>query len=172
MLPEIANEVIDHIFKIGYVPLFLGKAATKVDPTRTLKGEYVEGINFEKGVDLRDKTNLLEAAKIMKESSLVVGLDNGLLHLAACSDVPIVMAFTNVEPRHRMPYRHDVLGWEVYPIVPDEKIECRFCQSQMKFAFDQNFAYCYYDDYKCIQNLTADKYINQINEALKNDVET
>jgi ADP-heptose:LPS heptosyltransferase len=170
LLPEVANEIIDYIIKIGYTPVFLGKAESKVDPKRTLKGEEIEGIEYEKGLDLRDKTTLLEAAKVMSRAAVVVGLDNGLLHLAACSEVPIVMAFTNVEPRHRMPYRHDKLGWNVYPIVPDEDVKCRFCQSQFKFAFDQNFAFCYYEDYKCIQNLTADKYIEKIDEVLKNSV--
>lgn len=80
----------------------------------------------EQYIDLRDETSLIEAAAILADASVVVGVDNGLMHLAASVGAPTVMGYTTVEPHHRRPY--DVPHVEV---IPSDDLDCRFCQSRM-----------------------------------------
>ena len=102
----------------------------------------------------------------MGGAEVVVGLDNGLLHLAACTPVKIVAGYTTVKPAHRMPYRVGELGYKVWPVVPDLALKCRYCQSKAGFVYKFDFRSCYYGDYECTINLSADKYIKKIGEAL------
>jgi len=52
----------------------------------------------------------------------------------------------------RMPYRHNKLGWEAYPVVPDETLKCRFCIENTIHARAVNIMMqCLYDDFKCVE---------------------
>lgn len=170
-LPEIVNKISEYIFSKGYIPVFLGTDKTLLvvnhgSSSVTYKGRFNEAVDYSLGLNLVNQTNLSEATEIMARAKAVVGLDNGLLHLAGCTDVPIIGGFTTVDPKYRMPYRNDVLGWNFYPVVPDKTLECRFCQSSWSFVYEKDFKLCYYDDYKCTKELTADKYIEQLEKIL------
>ena len=65
-----------------------------------------------------------------------------------------------------MPYRHNELGWNCYPVVPPKSLSCRFCQSNWNLTFGHDFKYCFYDDYKCVKMLEADLYIEQLEHLL------
>lgn len=167
MLPEVVNKLSDYIKSKGYEVVFLGNRYSKVGAlVDNIKGNLKEDIDFTKGIDLIDKTNLLEAGKIIAGAKALVGLDNGLMHLAGCTDVPIVGGYTTVEPIYRLPYRNNQLGWNCYPVVPEETLKCRFCQSNFDFIYDHDFRTCYYKDYKCTKMLTAEKYTEQLEKIL------
>lgn len=161
------NETVDYIISKGYNVVFLGN---KIVPVKgcadAIRGHFNEEINFSKGISLIDKTNLLEAGKIISQSKCIVGLDNGLLHLAGTTDVPIVAGFTTVNPLVRLPYRHNELGWSCFPVVPDECLKCKFCQSEWALVYDWDFRYCFYDDYACKFQLTGNKFIEQLEKIL------
>jgi ADP-heptose:LPS heptosyltransferase len=165
MKAEITNDIIDFIVEKGYTPVFLGKDETDAGSGHTIKGTFSTEINFDKGIDLRNQTSMLETIKIIQESSGIVGLDNGLLHLAGTTDIPIVGGFTTVKPEHRLPYRNDILGDNYYPVVVED-LPCNFCQSNMLFTFKHNFTKCIYGDYKCCDLLSSDKYIEQLDLIL------
>lgn len=168
-LSKSINEVVDYIVKYTeYTPVFLGKKYTQSmvhnGKEQAIIGKF-DDIYFTKGINLIDKTTLLEAHSIMSNAACVIGLDNGLLHLAGMSDVPIVGGFTTVNPEHRMPYRNDVKGYNFYEITPDKNLGCRFCQSQMSFA-SHDFRKCLYDDYACLELLPSEKWISVLKVIL------
>jgi len=165
-LPEHVNKVVQYIKFKNYTPVFLGKEEAHNGSGYTIKGNFREEINYDKGINLLNKTSLLETHAIIKNAKTIVGLDNGLLHLAGTTDIPIVGGFTTVDPEHRMPYRHDQMGWNYYPVVPTQDLKCRFCQSNWNFTYDHDFKECYYKDYLCIKQLNADLYIKELEKIL------
>lgn len=165
-LPQYSKGVSEYLVSKGYTPVYLGKSyiptGTKHSIFGTFKADYSSGIN------LIDKTNLFQAHAIMNSATCVIGLDNGLCHLAAMSKVPIVVGFTSVEPRHRLPYRNNELGWNCYVVKP-KNLDCFGCQSNFNFADSTvDFKYCPYGDYLCVKGMTTDLWIEQIDKALKN----
>lgn len=164
---ESISEVCDYITKIGYTPVFLGKSFTEAYNGEGITGNF--DIDESKGISLIDKTSLLEAHGIMARAKCVIGVDNGLLHLGAMSEVPIIYAFTSVIKEHRLPYRHNEMGWNCYPIESKE-LKCFGCQSNCSFPpIDHDFRNCMYevDAYKCVDLLTSDKFIEQIKKVLE-----
>lgn len=172
--PEHINKIVDYVIERGYTPVFLGKKMTHSGYKYIIEGTIKEDeINFSKGVDLLDQTSLLEAAKICENSQCVLGLDNGLLHVAACTDVPVVAGYNIVQPEYRMPYREGVLGKDIYPVVPPKSLKCRFCQGNWGFCYNKkdgsdshSFTTCWYSDYKCLDELNADLYIKELEKIL------
>ena len=167
--PEAVNNVIDFVLSKGYTPVFLGREVTKEDsgPDLFIKGTFNQVINFDKGINLINKTDTLEMVKIIQGAKCIVGLDNGLLHIAATTDIPIVGAYSTVKPEHRLPYRHGIKGWNYYPIqLTQEELTCNQCQSNWTFLFNFDMRRCYYKDYKCLELLSAEKYITELEKIL------
>lgn len=159
--PKHINATVDGILERGLVPVFLGKE--QVAPGAD--GKFAEGIDFSKGINLINQTNLLQSGVALKHAQAVVGLDNGLLHLAACTDVPIVMGLSSLYARHRIPQRHGQIGWNTHIIEPEESLPCRGCQSKINFV-EHDFRFCYFKDYKCLDQLTADKFLAKLDLCL------
>lgn len=166
MYAEYINEICNYIKDKGYEVVFLGKTETQTGVKHIIQGSFSNEVDYSIGLNLIDKTFLLETTKIISMAKTIVGLDNGILHLAGCTDIPIVGSFSSVEPKYRMPYRNDILGWNYYPVVPPEDLKCRFCQSNMVFTHSHDFKTCYYKDYQCLSKLTPDLYINELEKIL------
>ena len=166
-IPSSINGTVDYIKSKGYKVVFLGNKVTPViGCADDIIGKFNLEVDYSKGMSLIDKTTLLEAGAIIGASCGIIGNDNGLLHLAGCTEVPIVGGFTSVNPSVRMPYRHNILGWNFYPVVPEESLECRFCQSDIPLYYNFNFTQCLYGDRLCTKQLTADKFIEQLEKFL------
>jgi ADP-heptose:LPS heptosyltransferase len=160
--PQVVNEISDFLKETGITPVFLGKEEAKAGNHHTIKGKTE--VNMDQGLNLLNKTSLLEAAKIMQSSQCVIGLDNGLLHLAATTDAHIVAGFTTVDPLHRRPQRNGVEGWRFHEVTPE--LDCKFCQSKLNFVYDVLFTKCFQHHMKCVKEMKADPYINQIKKIL------
>jgi ADP-heptose:LPS heptosyltransferase len=167
MVPFVVNDISQYVVSHGFTPVFLGKKQTPSGKAHVIQGNFNEAIDYSSGVDLIDKTNLFECAAICGNASAVVGLDNGILHVAGCTDTPIVGGFTTVNPTHRMPYRNGVLGWQYYPVVPPSSLKCRFCQSNWHYTLNHDFKECFYGDLACTKELKAELYIEQLEKILK-----
>lgn len=159
---KVLNEIITYVLGLGLTPVFLGKSS--------LAKDYVsrpdEGLDLSGVLDLREKTTLPETAVILSRSRLTFGLDNGLLHLAACGPAPVLWVFTSVDPRHRIaprPYPDSVTRI----ITPSERLSCRFCQSQIRYVLNHDFKDCLYKDNLCLTALEAKHIIPMIAEILK-----
>lgn len=153
------NKVVAWLLQQNLSPVFLGQTSTKTGTQHTIKGVIDEEIDFSKGINLVDKTTLLQAAKIMAKAEAVIGVDNGLLHVAGCTKVPIIGGFTTVNPELRMPIRDNILGYGYLAVVPDQSLPCSFCQVKTNFLFGHNYTDCMYKDYLCTAQMTAEKFI-------------
>lgn len=161
------NYVIEHIRERGLTPVFLGKAVVETGNARNIHTEYDRETRFDLGLDLRDKTTLLEAAAIMSRAAVVIGHDNGLLHLAGCTAAPIVFGYNLASPEHREPRRPAGRTYNV--TLTHAELACNHCQSNMNFILGYNFRQCLYGDLACIHKLFEDKaarWKTQIDNAL------
>jgi len=165
--PGAWNPIIDYVVAKGLTPVFLGKAVMETGNAQNINTTFDGGLNFGKGVDLRDKTTLMQAASIMSRAAFVVGHDNGLLHLAGGTDVPIVFGYNLASPEHREPRR--AVG-KVYNVcLSDAELACNFCQSKTNFVIGYNYRECFYGDRKCMDMLFENKgqrWKTQIDRAL------
>lgn len=157
---EYVNEITKYLITKSYTPVFLGSTKTITGAKHIIEGNFDKNIDFSIGVNLVNKTSLLEAACIMDDAYAVIGVDNGLMHVAGCTDTPIVGGFPSVSPEIRMPVRKDILGYDFYPIIPDEG--CNFCQERTNFLYGHDYRECIYKDDRVINELTADKFIEKL----------
>lgn len=167
------NGMTEHLRKLNITPVFLGKkqltaATTNQAPDyKPYESSSPDGLNLDGVIDLREKSSLLEAACILAKSQLVAGLDNGLLHLASCSRVPVIWGFNTVNPIHRLPPRRD--NAINHAIGPPESLSCRYCQSNAHARYaDINHDYreCLYKDFLCLESLTKEPFIEAIDRVL------
>ena len=152
--------IANYLIKKGITPVFMGKSTRIIDTFGATPRYGISPPAKEGMLDLSDKTTLLQAAKIMDSAIAVVGADTGLIHLAACTDVPIICGYTTVDPDLRMPYRHGIKGWNLTPITPP-KSDCRYCSSSL-FLNNVNFNECLQKEYQCIDSLSAEAFINEL----------
>lgn len=152
------NPILDYILHLGLVPVFLGKSQI----TERVVAKFPDGCKYELGLDLRDKTSPMEAAWIMKHALCVLGLDNGLIHVAACTDATIIAGFGSVHPDQRRPKRptypdyNTKKRWHEITLTSQE-LECIHCQTNMKCMIAHNFKKCLYGDNKCIDLIFANE---------------
>lgn len=164
MLADEQLKVARWVKSKGLTPVFVGKtdmdqhlADTKkhLIPKSALPGDVSEY-----GVDLRNKTNIPQLASIMAQSVAVVGVDSGPIHLAGTTKTPIICGYTSVDAALRIPTRKE---GKTYPIVPN--IECISCESRWRTSY-WNFENCYMGHLDCVKHLTADKYIEVLNNII------
>lgn len=168
-MPEHVNDTVNWIKENGYEVVFLGKPENIFKETHTPSVSLFRAeIDYSQGVNLIDKTDVLEAAGIMNKAACVVGVDNGLIHVAATTKTPIVAGYTTVHPYYRLPYREGQKGHACFIVLPDADLECTFCQNQLhrKRLMEFDFRSCIYADYKCVTQLTSKKFKEAISECL------
>lgn len=119
------------------------------------------------GIDLRGETDLLQTWKILSGAKAHVGIEGGLTHLAAMTDIPIVAGYTFREPKTTLPIRKGKLGYKVVVVEPDKDLACRYCQSRGAYMFGHDYRACYYKDYLCKEQMRASKFIAGLREALQ-----
>lgn len=131
-----------------YISISVGaKFATKQIPTLKLK-EILDDIgipivllggpdDYEKGEEVVQtvkgdvknfcgKLNLQQSASVVAQSKVLLTSDTGLMHIAACFEVPIVSVWGNTVPELGMyPYRPDAK--DSYSIHEVKKLNCRPC---------------------------------------------
>jgi len=143
------NPIIEDVKSRGLTPVFLGISGVTDAKAGKIKVRYSDGCNYGEGIDLRDKTSVMEAAWIMKNAAAVIGLDNGLIQLASCTDASIICAYNIVDPMDRRPKRKAGRWEEIYPT--SEELPCIGCQTWMEaIAPPHNFKQCLYGDLRCV----------------------
>lgn len=165
------NPVLDFIREQGLTPVFLGKSVVETGNAQNIHSDWDKSLKLDLGVDLRDKTSLMQAAKIMSNAAAVIGHDNGLLHLAACTDVPIVFGYNIAAPEHREPRRP---SGNIFNVTLDneedkKRLPCIHCQSNFNFVIGFNFRECFWKDTKCMTMLFEDgacRWIKALQAAL------
>lgn len=154
------NTLAKRLNKIGIACVLLGtteQLSTGLEGD-TIKPKVDDGIDRSLFIDLMDKTTLIGALGIMQSAEAVIGVDNGLLHLAHCTSTPVVYGFTTLKPEHRIPARP--LG---VTVSLEAQVPCKGCQSK-GFARNHDWRTCLYDDYACTLTLTADRFYEKLKE--------
>lgn len=162
MPPSVFNKICQELTSRNVTPVFLGDAKMK---GRTII--FDERYDLSLGINLIGKTTLLKAARIMKDAKAVIGIDNGLLHLAAMTDVPIVYGFTMTGPTQRRINRIAGSTVEIYANKKD--VPCLFCQEHVRFFVDHHFTNCIYkeNEPKCVKALNAESWLINLEPILK-----
>jgi hypothetical protein len=167
--PGAWNYIIEYVKARGLTPVFIGKETVITGNARNIHTRFGNEIHFDQGVDLRNKTSLMQAAAVMSRAAVVIGHDNGLLHLAGCTEVPIVFGYNLASPEHRQPKRAIGKVYNVH-LAPGE-LGCNFCQSKFNFVIGYNFRECFHKDLACMTMLFAngaERWKRKIDEALVN----
>lgn len=146
MSSNLFNETVRYLKSVKIVPVLLGQEAW-AERCQLMDKEF----DFSGCVNLLNKTSLMEAAAVLHRSEMIVGVDNGLLHLAGMLETPIVFGYTIIGPKYRQPRR--VKG-NIFNVVPDVKqLGCTFCLSKMRYHFGHDFNKCIYGDDMCVEAL-------------------
>lgn len=139
----------------GLQPVLVGKKGELSDGQVVLPNDGIDSSLF---LDLRDKTSLIEALGVIQRAKAVVGVDNGLIHLAACTDVPIVVGYTSLKAKDRLPVR----PYGAFKVV-EAQLPCGGCQSR-GFAINMDWRQCLFEDYACTMTMTADRFYKGLEE--------
>lgn len=148
------NQLARMCAKRGLTPVLLGttKKLNVGQSNDYIKAGVDDDIDRRLFVDLVDRTSLVEALGIIQRARAVVGVDNGLLHLAHCTDAPVVAGYTTLKPEHRLPARPKGKTEVVTAAVP-----CGGCQSR-GFAINTDWRTCLFEDYACTLTMSADRF--------------
>lgn len=115
-------------------------------------------------IDLRERTDLVQLHSVLAHSSAVITVDSGIMHLAGCTEVPIVAGFTCVKPKFRAPIRHGEVGWNLQMVRPTS--DCKYCYNQ-RLMPKQDFGECGTQTFECVKSLTPEKWEVAIRLALE-----
>ena len=161
---EEINKTVQGVIDRGYLPVFLGESNIPIMNTLSIQSYTSTEVDYSKGLDLRGETTLIEALTIMHNSHAVLGVDNGLLHLASCTKAPVIWGFTSVNPMVRLPETpYDVPHF----IVSPTKLACKFCQTNINWEVNHDFTKCFYKDYLCLKEMKAEKFLMPLDTALE-----
>ncbi len=163
MSSQLIKEIAAYINAYGYTPVYLGKEENKTG-FRDLKTKATTPSLPGGGINLINKTDMLQAAAIIHGARAFVGMDSGLVHLAGCTYTPIVAGYTLVDPVHIAPIRQNSQDYKFHAVEPEYNIPNRYFQSNNSF---------YLHDYRTfpgweavLADLTADKFISQLRTRL------
>jgi ADP-heptose:LPS heptosyltransferase len=84
--------------------------------------------------------SLFDAIDVIANAKVLVSSDTGPIQLAGATETPIIGIYSVVKPEHRLPYRHDEMGWNCVGVTPS----CRYypCYSQIA---DEKYWECIVD---------------------------
>jgi ADP-heptose:LPS heptosyltransferase len=92
------QELIRHLHAKGFTSLLVGTASDQQHASQMI-------CDFESNVfSVAGKTSVRELAALVKQSSIVIGVDTGVLHLASCFEVPIIALFGSTRSVEFRPY--------------------------------------------------------------------
>lgn len=135
------NPLITYVKSLGLTPVFLGKR--DLLNTGKVNTTFADDTNYSEGIDLREQTGVKDAAAIMQHAACTVGLDGGLLHLAALmQDSRIVFGYNITSVAHRVPRRNH--GKTFNLTLTEQELPCIGCQSKWKQVPNTMFDDCFY----------------------------
>jgi ADP-heptose:LPS heptosyltransferase len=159
MLPDVVNGIAKGCLERGYTPVYLGSKTEHIDTS----AQFEDGVDYSLGLDLRNKTSMLEAAAVMQGARAVFALDNGLAHLAGMTAVPIIVGYSTQLPELRLPIRDGVLGKDCYVVQPKT---CYGCEPFIRYVYSHDFRTCFVGDKLCIKEMPAQAYLAHLDTLL------
>lgn len=137
------NPIIHYVKSKGLTPVFLG---AKDGLQNNGAAVLADDIDYSAGLDLREATTIKEAAVIMQHAACTVGIDGGLLHVAALmKDSRVVFGYNITTVENRVPRRNHGRDYPVFIPVSAE-LPCSGCQTRWKHMTTHHFSHCYYEE--------------------------
>jgi ADP-heptose:LPS heptosyltransferase len=164
---NIVEDIIDYCNDLGLEAVFLGKTN---NTEHTFNLSKIEGYGNLKGINLINQTDLYTSLSIINDAKFMLGVDSGLVHLAGCTNVPIVVAYTHNHPEYLLPIRDKKLGKNCYVIEPDNNV-CRYCLSNID---KENYGtydifQCKTGTNECVKSLKSQDFIDKIKLIMSNE---
>lgn len=169
----VINQIAEYIIARGFTPIFVGSKEAKTGVSNKfgeikMTAKESENIDFSRGIDLTNKTSLLELGAIIDGAKSFIGMDGGIFHVASFTATPIIAGFTLASPLVLSPIRDGVKGLNFYPVTPN--ISCQGCQHNSILVYDKDYRDCLIpkveDKYTCVKELTFEKFKECIDEVL------
>lgn len=92
------QELIHHVSSKAYTVILVGTASDQIYASQLIAA-------FKENVfSLAGKTSVRELGALVKQASIVIGVDTGVLHLASCFEVPIIALFGSTRSVEFKPY--------------------------------------------------------------------
>lgn len=166
---DTTNGIAKYCNEKGYTPVFVGKEESEVGagPNKGIKVANIAKVDYSLGINLVNQTNLMELAKIIQGAKAYVGMDGGNVHIAGCTNTPIVVGYTFIDgKKHNVPIRNNILGYNSFVVEPDDSLKCRFCQTKMNFVYNHHYPDCYYRDFACLKHMTPERFNAHLEKIL------
>lgn len=164
MPTETASQLVSWLRREEIAIVFLGKEKSECGFEDFAVKATPMDINYSLGINLVNKTTLLESAKIINESIVYIGMDGGLTHLAGCTDAEIICGYTASSPTHVAPIRKGTQTYKFQAIEPDEDIPNRYFQTYSSFAKGNFQRFNGWEKVKA--SMTADKFIKALEKVI------
>jgi len=118
--------------------------------------EIVKKVDHPNTFNSCGKFSILGSASILKQSRIVVTNDTGMMHIAACFDVPIISIWGNTVPELGMyPYRPNEAS--SYSIHEVKGLNCRPCSKI-------GYAECPKGHFDCMMKQDLDSIVGKLNQ--------
>lgn len=167
---QILKKLTEWIVNRGYIPVLTGTEKEPFDPKSPLvkynideAAKVVNVSDITTCINLIEQTSIKEFIGLCQQAACMVGYDGGPIHLAGLTDIPIVGAYTYVNPEFRTFVRHGKMGWNMFPVTPTEK-QCRFCYTDWHL-FNHNFNDCWTGTLECC-NLRLEQFTDHLDKIL------
>lgn len=166
--------IIDWVIEQGYTPVLVGtktshthseSANSELTPLTIVdEADKLPALveHYDRVVDLREQTTLLQLRDLCGFAAAVVGMDGGTLHLAGTTDTNIVYGMTTTVPKHRFIARHGDPNYKIRYVIPRD-LECAGCQSTTTMT-SWDFRNCAFGDNKCVDQMHPEDFINALKE--------
>lgn len=111
-------------------------------------------------VSMVGKLSLRGTANHIAASVCLVAADSSLLHLAGCTNTPIVGVFTSVRAEYRLPYREDVLGLKCQVVQPPG-LNCYGCLAD---EIGRTSLQCKFGTNACVDKIRPDDIVQAVKD--------
>ena len=158
-----ANEIIDYVVGKRLTPVFLGKESSDCGfKDFKIVAKPIE-LNYDKGINLLNKTSLVESAKIIHGSKAFVAMDGGLAHVAGCTDAEIVCGYTASHFSHVAPIRKGSQSYKFHPVLPDPHPNAFY---QTWSSFKKGNFQKFEGWQEVVGSMTSDKFIAKLEQII------
>jgi ADP-heptose:LPS heptosyltransferase len=112
-------------------------------------------------VNLKDRLSIHQTHALINRAQVFVGADAGPLHIAACTETPVVALYTSVRAEYREPKFRSASAQH---ISIASNIDCYGCVEQCPAPYTQY--YCKRGDEECTRRFDSDNVFDQVKNFL------
>lgn len=143
-------EVVEQLSQSGYSVVTVGS-----------ERDFRIGKPMHNVTEMQGQLSIQQIYALSSMARCFVASDSGLMHVAGCTDVPIVGIFTSANPEYRMPFRGGILGNRFNPVTPS--INCRFCLHDEPPPV--TYCGCKRSDFACLTQITPSAVVKAVHDS-------